>query len=255
MRLGSFCLASAGLLVLGLAACHPPHPHDFSHHDRQISALDCPPREGDLSLQGAATPRSCTYAGDEGDQVTLQLVDLKGTDSHAAIAAMEAQVNAELPDALRKSSTDAAAGSSGGEHDADEPGEHTNIDLPGIHIHSNSNGRADVNVGGVNVSANDHGSHHGDAHVTVDGGSHGGVVVDSNEGGAQVRIQANGKGVRMMYFLTSDNPGPHGYRVAGYQARGPAQGPIVVATMFSKRKDDDDLRHDVSALLRHNIGD
>jgi hypothetical protein len=243
--------------VLALAACTPPHPHSRSPL-RTISALDCPSEEGDLKLQGAATPRQCAYTADDGASVTLQLVDLNGGDARAALASVEQAVNAEAPEAVRPPPTpspgDAAAAASGsGDWDTKNSHERADIDLPGLHIHSQGSGRADVDVGGVHVTAHDHGQGHDDAHVVVDGG-HGGVTVDAHDGGAQVRIQESGKGVRLAYFLESEQPGPHGYRVAGYEARGPNGGPVVVAQVLSKERDDDDLRHDARALLRRNVG-
>jgi hypothetical protein len=42
--------------------------------------------------------------------------------------------------------------------------------------------------------------------------------------------------------------------MAGYEARGPAGGPVVVAEVLAKSDDDDDLRHDIHALIRRNVG-
>lgn len=241
--------------VLALAACHPPHPHGPAPL-HAVSALDCPPEEGDLKLQGAATPQQCNYAGGDGASVTLRLVDLKGGDPRAALADIEQAVNAEAPQAVRSTPTPpnpGAAASGSGDWQDGGARNRADIDLPGLHIHSQGSGRADVDVGGVHVTARDHGTGHDDAHVVVDGG-HGGVTVDAHDGGAQVRIEESGKGVRLAYFLESEEPGPHGYRVAGYEARGPSGGPIVVAEVLSKDRDDDDLRHDARNLLRHNVG-
>jgi hypothetical protein len=60
--------------------------------------------------------------------------------------------------------------------------------------------------------------------------------------------------VREIYLLESDTPGPKGFHAAGYDARGPSGGPLVVATILAKEKGQDSLRHDVRALLRLNVG-
>ena len=128
------------------------------------------------------------------------------------------------------------------------------INLPGIHIHANGDGRADVDTAGVHVAAHDHGGSGDSAVVQVNGLGAKGVTVNAGEGGAQIHIDEGGSGVRARYILASDTAGPHGYRMAGYEARGPAGGPIVVAEILAKSDDQDDLRHDIHALIRRNVG-
>lgn len=258
MAKGLFTTTATGLALAaltGLAACTPPHPHARAPLKR-LTALECPDHQGDLTLQSAA-PRSCVYTGDDGATLTLQLVDLAGADPHAALSSVEQEVNAELPAALRPGSPATPAAANGktgdwstGEHGHDE----ANIDLPGLHIHSDGSGKANVDVGGVHVHADDRDGHHGDAHVIVNNPvGHEGVTVDAHDGGAQVRIQGDGHDIRYVYILDSETPGPHGYRIGGYEARGPQGGPVVVAKMFARSKDDDDIRHDASALIRKNL--
>ena len=93
-----------------------------------------------------------------------------------------------------------------------------------------------------------------DGNTVVDDGKPGGVNIEAHDNGAEIRVDDSHGGVRRVFFLASDTPGPNGYKVAGYEARGPAAGPLAVATMLTKSDDHDQLRHDAERLLRLNVG-
>ena len=68
------------------------------------------------------------------------------------------------------------------------------------------------------------------------------MTVNATDGGARIDVQENGSGVRSMFMLASDQPGPNGWKSVGYEARGPQSGPLVVATILSKSDHNNDLR-------------
>ena len=248
---------SAGFAAVGvaaglLAACSPPHRHDWGHGSlRSVSSLNCPDAQGDLKLASkTADGKSCAYASGD-DQVTLSLVALGDQTPDAALAPLEAQLAAQLPSAVRPTPSGATA-ESGWDQGSGEK-DRVDLDLPGIHIHRQVDGHADIDAGGVHISAQDGPRGADSAHVVV-GDHHGGVSVDAHDGGAQIRVDESGSGVRKVYILESDEPGPQGYRIAGYEARGPSAGPIVVAKILAKSHNGQDLRGDVRDLLRLNVG-
>ena len=241
-------LLAAGLVVASLAGCTPPHPSASTGGAlRQITALTCPQEQGDLQLKpGSEAPRSCVYVTDDGDTVTLQLVDLNGADPDTALRPIETQLAAEVPAASRDVPPPASS-----------PGaaDRVDIDLPGLHIHTRDDGHASVDTAGVRVMANDDRSGEGgQAQVSVNAGGRTGVKVNAHQGGAQIRVNESGPGIRRDYVLQSETPGPNGFRLAAYEARGPAGGPVVVARILGKDSDEDDLRHDVRRLLALNVG-
>jgi hypothetical protein len=247
-RAAALCLTVG---MAALAACTPPHAKPSTGESlRTVSALDCPDSQGDLKLQTKSAD-SCAYASGDGDQVTLKLVSVTGGDVKAALSPFEAQVKSALPQMgaePKGADADRDGKAEGGEKD------NVDLDLPGIHIHSHGDGHANIDTMGVHVTANGDGDKgDGDAHVVV-GGGHAGVTVDAHDGGAQIRVTDPGSGIRQIYLLESDNPGPKGFHAAGYDARGPSDGPLVVATILAKEKGDDDLRHNVRALLKLNVG-
>lgn len=207
----------------GLAACNPPHPRaKVVPPLRAISALDCPAEQGDLTLKSAASDgQSCLYNSDAGAQLKVQIVKYVG-DPQTALAPLEARLKAELP-ADTGSATATAT-----DKDA------VDINLPGIHIHANDKDR------------------NGAAKVQIGGGALGGVSVNAHDDSAQVAVDARGSGTRRVFILTTDHPGPHGYKVVGYEAAGPVGGPMVVVSAMTK--DDDNLHDDMNALLKHNVG-
>lgn len=241
---------SAAAVLTMLAACSPPHPHrDSSAPLKTVSALDCPASQDDLKLaSGTSGAGPCVYTDDAGDKVTLTLVSLTGSDSTAALAPFRAAAEVELP-AIKPPGGGASASSSTSSGDHDK----VDLDLPGIHIHTNSDGKAQVNAMGVHVSADENDSHH--AVVTVPGGhGHDQVTVNAGDGGARIEVHEKGSGIRSMFMLASDTPGPNGWKSVGYEARGPAGGPIVVATILSKGDHNQDLRDSAKALVKHNVG-
>ncbi len=259
-RSGSRRLATAGsaagvlaLAGLAIAGCQPPHPHFHARTPlRVISTLDCPDSQGDLTRKSAATDgKSCVYGGENGDQVTLRLISLDGKDVRDALAPIEADLKAEVPVAERpKNSGGADASGASGKDRVD-------INLPGIHIHANGGGGADIDTGGVHIQAHDHDGKGGDhAVVQVGDDEHGpGVNINADDGGAQIRVEESGSSIRAHYILASDHPGPHGFKSAGYEVRGPTGGPVAVAVALARSDDGlDDLRHDVRDLLRRNVG-
>ena len=221
--------------ALALTACMPPHPHAHGPL-RVISRLDCPNEQGDLKIvsQGG-DGLSCVYNDSEGAVVDVSLVKLNGADPQTVLAPIEPALEAEMP----ASSTLTASKHVPGDHD------NVDIDVPGVHIHADENGGAKVQTPGATVTA----SANGGAEVRGKG-----VNINANDAGAQIRVNDSGPGVRSIFLLVADNPGPHGYRFVGYQARGPASGPLVVVQAKGKQGDHDDLDHDVKRLLDRNVG-
>jgi hypothetical protein len=237
-----------GVAALMLAACSFPHPHHWNDAAlKTISSLNCPDGEGDLMRKSAASDgKTCLYGDDAGDEVTLQLIDLSGGDAKTALAPLEAQLKAEMP------ATTASADNAGASDN-----DRVDIDLPGIHIHANGHDKGDndhasirINGAGTDKSTTVT-DQNGQVAVSA---TKPGVAVDAGENGAQISVNEPGSGVRQSFILTSDSPGPNGYRMVGYEVRGPAAGPLVVASMKVKSDDHDSLNHDVRKLLRLNVG-
>ena len=229
--------ASIAGAVLALAACHPPfmHRHDHAPY-KSVTTLDCPQTQGNLTRKTAAADgKSCEYTASDGAAVTLQVLPVANGDVDAALAPLEASLRAEAPGA--------------GKDDVDGGDDKVDIDLPGIHIHASGKdgGKDDsgVKIGrGVSVGASN----------TVVVGDGGGVDIRAHDKGAEIRVNEGHGGTRRDFILASDVAGPHGYKVAGYEARGPHGGPLVVASMLAKSDDHDQLSHAIRELVRLNVG-
>lgn len=274
-------LLAAVASLVALAACSPriDARHDRSprpgRHEplRAISKLDCPDRQGELKRASvAADGQSCVYEG-RNAEVTLRLVTLNGGDAEAALAPIEADLKTLMP-AMKAPPPPPPPGEKA-------RGESARIDLPGVKIDAHDKG-ADIKIGGLTINAND-----GSAEVKVsknvtirDGGrekriserasdsgskstvsvksstdDEGDIDIHANDDGAQIRQRRRGDGVRATLILASDKAAS-GYRVVGYEARGPKGGPLAVAVVKARGRDgsDHDVFEDMKTLVRHNVG-
>jgi len=262
-------LVAALLLGVGataLTACHrtqseqKPQEHAERRLGRRepirvIDKLDCPEQQGQLKRVSVAPDgQSCAYASPT-STVDLRLVKLNGGDAEAALAPIETELKGVMPTppAAPKPAHGKAAKN------------RTSINLPGVKIDTNDGG-ADIRIGhltinsdggaaevkvnknvnvrdggGVNVQAND--DHEGD------------VTIKADNHGAEIRAKKAGDIVRSTLILANDKA-PKGYRLAGYEARGPKGGPLAVAVVKAKTRDTDDhdIFRDMKALVRHNVG-
>jgi len=258
-------LSACGLALMSVAACTP------SAAPTARAALDCPATQGDLDRTSMAPDRkSCLYTTRNGDQVSLRLIpvsagyqaalqpveqELQGevqTDQEAAVAKAAApaadtkataSASADAAKAAKQAADDAVGelkDADDGDRDGPHPGrnEHARIDLPGIHIDADDDGKADVNVGMIHVNA----------------GENGAVVRMSRD----VRLRGepfsrDKRGFRATYILAQDNL-KDGWKAVGYEAAGPKVGPITVAVVKSKTGEHHDIFGDVKRLVRRNGG-
>jgi hypothetical protein len=282
MRHLTLLAAAATLAVLG--ACSPKVQVKHEDHGipgkreplRVISKLDCPQQQGDLQrVSVAADGQSCVYGGDNAE-VTLRLVALNGGDAEAALAPIEADLKTLMP--AMRSPPPPPPPAIGGKPGKPR-GESAKISLPGIKIDAHDKG-ADIKIGGLTINANDgsaevkvsknvtirdgdttkHVTEHtsgGNANVSVKSSTddEGEVDIHANDDGAQIRQRKRGDGVRATLILASDKAAS-GYRVVGYEARGPKGGPLAVAVVKAKGRDgsDHDIFEDMKTLVRHNVG-
>jgi hypothetical protein len=234
---------------------------------RVVEALQCPQTLGTLTRKGSATEQGtvCTYGGPRGAEVILHLVSLSGTDSTAALKAFEDRLSASLPQAVagiraqnsaQNSAAATAEATAAGDSasvkapgvDIQAEGDKATVRLPGISIDADGED-ASVNIGGFNVEANDAG-----ANVDIqDGGDS--VSVQANDTATVVRTAAAGDATRANWILTDNRPSVEGWRLVGYEARGPAGGPIVVVTVRSKDREGGDVFDDAKALVTLNVGE
>jgi hypothetical protein len=258
-------LISASLLAL--AACSPKvEMHRGDRGDRVphaplkvISKLDCPDKQGELRrISAAADGQSCVYSGAQAE-VVIRLLPMPGGDAEAALAPIEADLKSLMPTRKTISATQGVK--------AD--GDTARIRLPGVSIDAHGD-KADIKIGGLTINANDDSAEvrvsknlvvrDGDASRSVQvnetANSKSTVVRASADGdGAEIRHRRGGDGVRATLILASDKA-TSGYRVVGYEARGPKGGPMAIAIVKAKDRDggDHDVFKDMKALVRHNVG-
>lgn len=254
--------------TLALAGCHRSETVKTEKYERSarrepirvISKLDCPEKQGDLKrISVAEDGLSCAYEGQDAE-ILLKLVSLNGGDAEDALTPIEADLKTLMP--AVKAVGDAA-------NDARHGRNKTSIHLPGVRIDA-SDGGADIKIGHLTINSDDGaaevkinknvevkgGKHTESVNVTTNGEEDDDDVnIRANDGGAEIRHNKRGDSIRSTLILASDKA-PSGYRVVGYEARGPKGGPIAVATIKAKNRDagDHDVFKDMKALVRHNVG-
>lgn len=253
-----------------------------------VDTLQCPESIGVLSRKGSATAggRTCTYTGPKGSEVTLHLITLDGEAPDAVLNSFEQRLAADLPhaaaeiraDAARRDAETAAADAEAARADAeasaadasaaaadaahvrapgirvDTAGDDATVRLPGLSVETRGE-HASVRIGPIHISADDSGNGDGAATVTATGDDGETVSVNARGEAAEVRRRAGGEAVRATYILTSDTAAERGWRLVGFEARGPAGGPLVVATIRTKARREDASFRAARELVTLNVGD
>jgi len=264
-------LAAALMIGVGataLTACHRTETTQTEHAERKlgrrepiraIANLDCPDKQGELKLVSkAADGQSCAYASSEAT-VDLRLVKLNGGDAEAALAPIETELKGLMP--IPAPMPKAMNGKEGKNR--------TTINLPGVKIDSSDHG-ADIRIGHLTINSDGSAAEvkvnknvnfkgddaHGAVSVQADDEHEGDVTIKANDNGAEIRAKKGDKDAVRSTLILANDKAPKGYRLAGYEARGPKGGPLAVAVVKAKTRDTDDhdLFKDMKALVRHNVG-
>ncbi|GAA0652464.1 methyltransferase type 11 [Brevundimonas lenta] len=255
-----------------------------------VDALQCPQTIGSLTRKGSASSEGtvCKYVGPRGAEVILQLVPLNDQKPSDVLQAFETRLSADLPQAVAglRASAEAdkaraeadraratadgaraeaevaaqeaeAAARSGDRASVRAPGvnieaegDDATVRLPGMHIETRGD-QASVRIGGFHIDAND-----STGTVDIEGGENGdSVSVRARDDSAEVRASASGDATRASWILTDNRPSPEGWRMVGYEARGPVGGPLVIATIRSRDRNRDSVTEDAKALVSLNVGE
>ncbi len=217
-----------------------------------VDALQCPQTLRTLTRKGSADPggATCTYGGPRGSEVVLHLVKLEGRSAEHVLSDFERRVTADMPQAAVR--IDAREGVSGPETasvaapgvNIQTKGEDATVSLPGLHIETQGE-KATVRIAGINISARDgQGARAEKA----------GVSVDSSGATTRVQTRAPGESTRMTFLLAADAVEPGAWRQVGFEARGPAGGPLIIATVRSKDRRDR-VFDDAKDLVTLNVGE
>lgn len=253
-----------------------------------VDALQCPETLGVLTRKGTAHAggTTCLYTGPRGAEVSLQLIALTDQGADAVLRRFENTLSADMPhttaelrasaDADRaRTSADQArvqadiaateADKARAEADAaaasadsasirapgmaiDAQGDRATVRLPGMSVDANGD-KASVRIGGFSINADDS---TGEAHITSADES---VSVQAHENAAEIRTNAPGDATRRTYLLTDSRPADQGWRLVGFEARGPVGGPIVIATVRAKDRDSDGVFDSAKDLVTFNVGE
>lgn len=268
------------LAALAVAACDGDSVRISSTHTEDTDAkgplkvvktLQCPQTMGSLTRKGSASAEGavCSYAGPRGAEVSLHLVKLDGATAADALKAFEDRLSGALPQAIAqlKASAEedaAAAGEAPGQPtasgerasvrapgvDIQTEGDDATVRLPGLHIESRGD-QASVRIGGFHIDASD-----GEGAVNIEGADEGdNVSIQAHQDAAEIRTSAGGGATRASWILTDNRPSEAGWRLVGYEARGPAGGPIVVATVRARDRDRGRVFEDAKDLVALNVGE
>lgn len=222
-----------------------------------INSLQCPSDQGVLTRIGSASVDglTCTYSGPRGAEVQLHLVSLDNQSVDDVLKRFQSSLvppgEANSP-AVSVTATE-KSGDGDGSNDSAEvsmpglniaaKGDRASISLPGMRIEADGN-KANIRIGGLVIKADDN-----DASVSTPD-----VNVQANENGATVKsITRNAVRATMIHAMSK--PDANGWRVVGYEARGPGGGPMALATFRTRDRDEDAIVDAVRELVALNVGD
>lgn len=237
---------------------------------RVVDTLQCPQTHAVLTRSGApaADGLSCEYTGPRGSQVTLRLISL-GDAPAVALQALEAEVQAQLPDVQDRIGGASVEVSAQAEGDVDtgapesqqqnarvrlpgvsirSEGESASVRIPGISIDTDG-ATSSVRIGGLNIRSDESSSQ---VDISTDNEA---VQIRANDRAAEIRTRDLSEGVRATYILVDERGSELGWRLAGYEARGPESGPVVVAIVRSKDRREDEVFEAAKSLVRLNVGE
>jgi hypothetical protein len=251
-----------------------------------IDTLQCPETIGVLTRKGTAHAggATCLYSGPRGAEVTLQLIALSDQTVDVVLQRFENTLSADMPhtmaelrsasaeadraeasaDAARAQAdvaaaeADAAAAEANAAADSahvrapgmaiDAEGDRARVRLPGMSVDADGD-KASVRIGGFSISADD-------SSETVDvSSSDDSVSIQAHDDAAEIRTSAPGEATRRTYILTDRTPADEGWRLVGFEARGPVGGPIVIATVRAKDRDSDGVFDSAKDLVTLNVGE
>jgi hypothetical protein len=256
---------SVGVGAMVLSACQRAdqlREHRLGRREpmRVIDRLDCPEQQGALRRVSVASDgQSCAYESPIAS-VDLRLVRLNGGDAEGALSPIEAELKGVMPPPPPTPKPP---------HDAKSDKNHASIHLPGVSIDTHGDS-ADIRIGHLTINSDGGAAEvkvnknvgvksedgKGVVNITADEEQgDGNVAIRASDGGAEIRAKKGGDDVRSTLILANDKA-PKGFRLAGYEARGPKGGPLAVAIVKAKTRDTDDhdLFKDMKALVRHNVG-
>lgn len=234
-----------------------------------VETLQCPQTMGSLTRKGSASAGGtvCTYVGPRGAEVSLHLVPLDGESPSDVLKAFEQRLSGDLPRAVEALEAEAAAATS--EQAADHAaasGDRASVRAPGVNIEANGDDatvrlpgmrietrgdKASVRIGGFHIDADDS---DGSARVSGSSGNGDNVSINAQDDAAEIRASAGGGGTRASWILTDSRASESGWRVVGYEARGPVGGPLVVATVRSRDRNRERAFEDAKDLVALNAG-
>lgn len=259
-----------------------------------VETLQCPRTMGSLTRKGSASAGGtvCTYVGPKGAEVSLHLVPLDGETPADVLKAFEQRLSGDLPRAVAaiQAASDAAQAEAAtadreaaaadrdaatAERAADEAvadqatsngdrasvhgpgvaidanGDDATVRLPGLRIETRGD-KASVRIGGFHIDADNSG---GSAHVSGSGGHGDNVSINAEDDAAEIRANAGGDATRTSWILTDNRGSESGWRMVGYEARGPVGGPLVIATVRSRDRNRERAFEDAKALVALNAGE
>lgn len=133
----------------------------------------------------------------------------------------------------------------------DANGDDATVRLPGMRIETRGD-HASVRIGGFHIDAND-----SDGSARVSGSSGGGdsVTINAQNDSAEIRTSAGGDATRASWILTDNRETDSGWRMVGFEARGPVGGPLVIATVRSRDTNRGRAFEDAKDLVTLNVGE
>ncbi len=238
--------------------------------------------------------RVCTYGGPRGAEVSLHLVSVDDESPDKVLQAFEDQLAAAMPETAAQMGNDQAeadaqramadaeradadARAAADDADAaardaaeasaqagDRTGDRASVRMPGLSVEAQGEkaevrmpgmtvdadgDKARVRIGGFSIDANE-----GSQAVAISSSDES-VSVQAHDNAAEIRTRAPGSATRVTYILTDNTASAAGWRLVGYEARGPQGGPIVVATVRAKDRDNDGVFDDAKDLVTLNVGE
>jgi hypothetical protein len=231
MKAQVFVLGMIGVTALILTGCQRQKRADVvvGGHVLTVSArLVCPERQGAFRRTAeAADGQTCDYVGPQDEGVQLKRLSLNGASAADRLGGLRGELSALVPLPAPSGGDRIAISKSSDGGDEDR----ADINLPGLSVKADGD-KATVNLPGIHINAE------GDAaHISTKIGALKNAKIDANEDGAQVAADmTDAANVDMTWFVVGKAAGPNGDHMAGYYARGPKTGPLVVALIRSKTR-------------------